>query len=213
MAGEKTQQSGTSSDAGAAAGNTTPNLGSDASATTTNEVPNLGTANNEGAAAGGEAPAKFELKLPEGFDKDPFFEKYEDFAKELGLEGEKSQKLADRYGTIIKAERDRVVGEARAQVEDWGKALQTDKELGGAKLKENFAVAVRGLEKFGTPELKQLLKQTGLGSHPEVVRAFYRAGKAVSDDSSAGRRNVNDGAAPNLNTDEALARQMYPDLY
>jgi hypothetical protein len=35
---------------------------------------------------------------------------------------------------------------------------------------------------FGTPELRTLLNESGLGNHPEVIRMMYRAGKAISED-------------------------------
>ncbi|MEI6907818.1 peptidase, partial [Klebsiella pneumoniae] len=35
---------------------------------------------------------------------------------------------------------------------------------------------------FGTPELKEYLNGTGLGNHPELVKAFIKVGKAMSED-------------------------------
>ena len=39
---------------------------------------------------------------------------------------------------------------------------------------------------FGTEPFKQLLSESGLGNHPEVIRFMYRAGKAISEDSYVG---------------------------
>lgn len=38
------------------------------------------------------------------------------------------------------------------------------------------------MDKFGSPELKQYLNETGLGNHPELVRIFANIGKAMSED-------------------------------
>ena len=38
------------------------------------------------------------------------------------------------------------------------------------------------LHQYGTPELKEMLDFTGAGNNPEIVRLFYRIGKAISDD-------------------------------
>ena len=60
--------------------------------------------------------------------------------------------------------------------------MKVDKEIGGEKFTENLALARKALESFGTPELQDVLNMTGLGNHPEVIRAFYKAGKAISED-------------------------------
>jgi hypothetical protein len=52
-------------------------------------------------------------------------------------------------------------------------------------LPENLAAAKMALDTFGTPELRTLLIETGLGDHPEMIRAFVRAGKAISEDTLA----------------------------
>jgi hypothetical protein len=40
-------------------------------------------------------------------------------------------------------------------------------------------IAKLGLNAAGTPELKELLIQTGLSDHPEIIRAFYKAGTKI----------------------------------
>ena len=57
-----------------------------------------------------------------------------------------------------------------------------DKEFGGPALAENLSVAKKALDAFGTAELRTLLNESGLGNHPEIVRLFFRAGKAISED-------------------------------
>jgi hypothetical protein len=77
----------------------------------------------------------------------------------------------------------------------WFTASQTDKEFGGEKLEQNLGIAKKALDSFGTPELKQMLVSTGFGNHPEVIRAFYKIGQAMAQDSfvagSAPRNQVN----------------------
>ena len=57
------------------------------------------------------------------------------------------------------------------------------------------------LDAFATPEFRQLLEQTGMGNHPEVIRTFYRAGKAISED------GLVSGSAPKAPRD---ARSLFP---
>jgi len=104
------------------------------------------------------------------------------FAKEKNLSQEETQKLVDLGAkTVQKVEAGYREHVAKAQAE-WAEASKTDKEFGGDNLAENIAVAKKALDTFGSPELSQMLKESGLGNHPEVIRAFYRMGKAVSED-------------------------------
>lgn len=101
-----------------------------------------------------------------------------DTAKALDLTQEQAQTLVD-----LNIKRDQAMHE-RVQTEStrWLNELPSDKEFGGEKLSENLAIAKKAIDTFGTPELKELLEKSRLGNHPEVIRAFYRAGKAISQD-------------------------------
>ena len=65
---------------------------------------------------------------------------------------------------------------------EWADTSRADKEFGGEKLAENLATAKKAMDAFATPELRTLLDESGLGNHPEVIRMFYRTGKAMSED-------------------------------
>ena len=64
---------------------------------------------------------------------------------------------------------------------EWRNAAIADPEFGGKDLSANMPIAVGARDKFGTPELKTLLDESGLGEHPEVIRFFYRVGKATGE--------------------------------
>ena len=118
------------------------------------------------------------------------FGAFNNVAKELDLSQEAAQKLVSFQAQSILRERTA-----------WAEASKADTEFGGAKLEENMAVAKKAIETFGTPELRQMLNKTGLGNHPEVIRAFYRAGKAISDD-----KIITGNAAPQRDD----AKRFYP---
>ncbi len=70
------------------------------------------------------------------------------------------------------------------QLTEWDTQSRADKEMAGddgQQFDANLAVAVKAVDKLGTPELKVLLDQSGLGNHPEVIRFAMRAGKSLSD--------------------------------
>ena len=126
------------------------------------------------------APEKYEFKLPEGIQLDANgTTAFSEVAKELNLTQEAAQKVLDKMGPVIAGRHAEVLTQAKAQ---WVEGARGDKEFGGDKLTENLAVAKRALDTFGTPELRTLLNESGLGNHPEIIRAFFRAGKAISED-------------------------------
>ena len=71
-----------------------------------------------------------------------------------------------------------------------------------------MATARRAIERFGTPALRQLLNETGLGNHPEMVRLAVRVGRALAEDSVAGAR-----AAPQATqSEDAVLAVLYPSM-
>jgi hypothetical protein len=98
--------------------------------------------------------------------------------RQAGLTKEQAQTA---IGLYIKLQAKQAEAQA-AQVQQWAKDVVADKEIGGAKWAENRAVIARARDAFASPELVQLMEQTGLGSHPEVIKLFVRVGKAISDD-------------------------------
>lgn len=145
--------------------------------------------NTEGGGAKGEegkagekqgAPESYEFKAPEGKEFSPeVLGAFSEAAKELGLTQEAAQAMLDKIAPAFAERQTQAVEAARAQ---WATDSRSDKEFGGDKLDENLATAKKAFETFGTPELRTLLNESGLGNHPEIIRAFYRAGKAISED-------------------------------
>jgi hypothetical protein len=130
------------------------------------------------------APEKYEFKAPEGkeFDAD-VLTAYSKVAKELNLTQDAAQKLLDQMGPVMAQ---RQSDQIQAVRKSWTEASTADKEFGGEKLSENLGTARKALDMFGTAELRNLLNESGLGSHPEVIRFMYRAGKAISEDRFVG---------------------------
>jgi len=90
--------------------------------------------------------------------------------------------------------------------------LKTMQRL-AALFEENVAIAKNAMQQFMSPSMGQMLGMPseenpmgmGLGNHPEVVRLFYRIGKAMQDSNLV----VGDAKASDEN---ALAR-MYPTMF
>lgn len=122
------------------------------------------------------APEKYEIALPDGLQLDEaVFTKAEPVLRELNLTNEQATKLASVIAEVRASESEAFV----QQVQEWGNATAADPEIGGKALGENLAAGRRALATHGTPELRALLDNTGLGNHPEVVRFFTRIGKTI----------------------------------
>ncbi|HDH0766789.1 TPA: peptidase [Klebsiella pneumoniae] len=129
------------------------------------------------------APEKYEFTAGEGVELDTeALKDFEPVARDLNLTNEQAQKLVDAYPKILAGVQQRQAEAWQAQTEEWAATVKADKEIGGDKLTANLGVAQRALDTFGTPELKEYLNGTGLGNHPELVKAFIKVGKAMSED-------------------------------
>lgn len=149
------------------------------------------------------APEKYEdFKAPEGLTFDSnVIGQFSEVAKELNLPQDKAQLLLDKMGPVLASRQIEQLQTARTE---WVGQVKADKEYGGDALPENLAVAKKALDTFGTPELRTLLNESGLGDHPEVIRLFYRAGKAISEDGFVAGK-------PNGGTNPDPAKRLFPN--
>lgn len=126
------------------------------------------------------APEAYAFVAPEGKTYDPhILTAFEASAKEANLTQDAAQKLLDSMSPKIA---ERQAEQVLAINKEWLDSSKADKEFGGDGLDANLGVAKKALDMFGSPELSKLLGTTGLGNHPEVIRAFYRIGNAISED-------------------------------
>ncbi|MCV6576006.1 MAG: hypothetical protein OIF58_09750, partial [Cohaesibacter sp.] len=65
-----------------------------------------------------------------------------------------------------------------------------DKELGGDNLQGALAASETFIDEFGTRALRDYLVSSGGGNHPEIIRAFARAGKALAEDNPGGKAST-----------------------
>lgn len=146
------------------------------------------TGNADGDKAGDTskqgAPEAYEFQAIEGQEFDPeVMKSFSEIAKELDLPQDAAQKVLDKVAPKILERQMQALENVR---NEWAESARTDKEFGGDKLNDNLVVAKKALDSFGTPELRKLLNESGLGNHPEMIRLMYRAGKAISEDRFVG---------------------------
>lgn len=133
-------------------------------------------------------PDKYEFKAPEGMELDTeLLDAIAPTFKELGLTQDNAAKLVDSFNTIMpklaaareaKAEADFIESMAVASKNN----IAAIKKEWGNQFDTNMPIAQRGIARFMSAEGKKILEDTGLGNHPEFIKAFYQAGKMIQED-------------------------------
>lgn len=128
------------------------------------------------------APESYEFAAIEGSDLDVdsgAVQAFSEVAKELNLTQDQAQSVLNKVAPALRQQNDDYVNTLRSE---WVETVKSDPEIGGDQLQENLGKAVRVLDAFGTPELKSLLGETGLGDNPEIIRFLVRAHQDIGED-------------------------------
>lgn len=159
----------------------------------------------QGDAKAAGAPESYEaFKLPEGVQMDDAgIKSFTEFAKSMDLSQEAAQTFIEKLGPAMQARQQAVIETTRA---GWLESLKSDKDIGGDKFDETLQLADRGLKAVGSEALNKLLTESGLNKHPEIVRAFVKVGKEVSEDG----KFVGGGAASAKTL--TTAQRMFPNM-
>jgi hypothetical protein len=123
-----------------------------------------------------DSPDGYEVTMPEGIQADEgrigFFRPY---FHQLGLTKEQVQGIAVADAAfqqaVVRQIQDDVILKRDALTREWGPLF-----------KRNEALAAAGLEHYFGKEGMQVLVDTGLINHPEVIRAGYRIGWTLPED-------------------------------
>ena len=163
-----------------------------------------GSSGSENKDTPAGAPEAYEpFTLPGGMEMDgAVLEEFQTLARELNLPQEKAQSLATLGGKMAAAWQDKLSQALAAQKTQWAEAARADKDYGGDALGENLAIARTALDAFSGPEFTKFLNETGLASHPEMIRAFWKIGQATSADTFVGGKPAQS---------QTLAQKHYPN--
>lgn len=153
-----------------------------------------------------DVPEKYEFEFPEGFEVDEDLQtEFQDVAKELGLTQDNAQKLVNMQADFMHKVAEKQQEAWASTTQEWADNAKNDKEFGGEAFDESVGVARKALDAFGSDGLKEVLDMTGAGNHPEVIRAFYKIGKAMAED------KVVTGDRP-ANAPRDPAKVLFPDM-
>jgi len=123
---------------------------------------------------------------PNGYNFDQFGDEngeldgFREFAHDSGLTQQQADNMLHLYNEIQEEEHNastQQMADMKVQTEinlqrEWGRDY--DGKLDYAK---------RAFGQIGTPELSKLMDESGMGNHPEVIRAFSKVGEMLGEDS------------------------------
>lgn len=148
-----------------------------------------------------------DFTFPEGFTSNADQVKaFSEVALKAGLSQEQAQELLNvqSLGTQNTANAQQTAWDK--VVDDWSAATKADKEI-------DVASAQKALEAIGTPELKTLFNEIGIGNNPEIVRAFAKVGELIDRLKAAtGDDTLEFGNTSVEAKDKTAAEVLYPDL-
>ncbi len=157
----------------------------------------LGGAGGDPGAGGGAAglPDAYALDMPEGFtldgdtlaEADPVF-------REMGLSNDAAQKLVPvaagfgrrMFDAGLKQAGDRLMSDAATTRREWADAFEADPEFGGPNRARTLSEAARAFDHYGLKAgegLRQLLDESGLGNHPDLIRFVAQIGRDLGEGS------------------------------
>lgn len=145
----------------------------------------------EGEAAAGP-PEKYELTPPDGFEAidTEVLAEAEPTLKELNLSNDQAQKLMPLAGQLVKKTLERaeaaITNRAVENRKTWAEAFEADPEIGGTNKDATIAAAARAWDHYGIKQgegIRQLLDESGLGNHPDMIRFVAGVGHDLAEGS------------------------------
>ena len=181
-------------------GGLSTDLGAEPEEPKESEAPAPPWAEFHGAPPEGE---DYAITAPDGYAVDDALKaEFVPVARELNLSAKGAQRLVD-----LKAK------DIQLQTERWGAHLtelrglaQSDPEIGGAKYDESVAAGRRVISKFGTPGLRKVMNDYGVGAHPEMIRFMRKVDAAMGEPST-----LPSGEGPGVVTEKPLHEILYKD--
>lgn len=165
----------------------------------------LADALDKGDVTKHQAPKEYEAFTAEdGAEIDKaLLERVTPLAKSLNLSQENAQLLVNAE---MKRAQNEITADDKAWEtvqKGWRDTSMADKDIGGTKYGESVGQAVAFLNRFGSPELIEMMKTTGIRNHVEILRIFSKAEKAI------GEGSIHTGGAPKSG-EKTQAERMFP---
>ncbi len=141
-----------------------------------------------------------QLVLPESLKgHEASFASFKQLAAELKLPAETAEKLIQWEASVAQGNQQSAEVQRADILRKW---TEQTKEIFGPSYQQNIARALEAADRFGGPELRELLEVTGLGSHPVIVKTFHQISQQICEDASVSGRTRH-------STDKTFAEALY----
>jgi hypothetical protein len=170
---------------------------------------------DETAELFGAPEGDYTLSLPEGVEVDTkALEAIAPVAKQLGLSDKGMSLIASTYAEkvlpgVVEGFEEQIQRNIAATHKEWAdqtmELVKTDPAFKGEPLSAVQQTAAKAIDRFGGDELRKFFDETGGGNHPAMVRAFYLAGSAISEDTTFERGDK--GSKPKSTVDKFYGEQ------
>lgn len=162
------------------------------------------------------APESYDAwTVPEGFTLDSAIsEGANPIFKEFGLTQAQGQKLVDFYIKQQQSTGDANRAAYQAVVEGWRDATMKDPEM-GSKIQEIQTAIGRAKNLLSPAErtaLDTVMNNTGLGNHPDVVRALWKISQRVTEGTHVTGGGPSVEGQGGKTAKPTMAQSMYPNL-
>lgn len=116
----------------------------------------------------------------------------------------RAQKLVDLGAGLVQKVHEDNYNAWTSQQTAWQDEVRADSEIGGDKLAPALGEIAKLVDKYGTPEVRQIMDATGAGNNIHVVKMLHKIAKDLSEGGPV-------LGAPSL-PKESLAERMYPSM-
>ena len=146
----------------------------------------------------------YDFDLGDG-EQSPDVADFKNVAHQLGLTNDQAKTMLGIYNQI--SEND--LAEEQEQFEQMNvEYLQDIQKEWGDDFNKNSELARRAFQNFASEELMDVMKETGLSNHPEVLKTFARIGQVLSEDNILpGTRGAIGGMSP-VHAEETIATRL-----
>lgn len=128
-------------------------------------------------------PEAYQLTPPEGLEITPdILAEAAPVFKEIGLSNDQANKLMPLAGQFAERLMDAQVDAFSQLKKEWVQEAKADPQIGGTRWRETEHLIATALDAAGAPrgsKFRQLLDETGLGNHPEMIRVFRTLGQRL----------------------------------
>jgi hypothetical protein len=165
-----------------------------------------GEGEGEGEPQGAPENGYEGFEFPEGYEvNQEALDEFAQFAYDRNMSQDQAQEVLDYYTKNVEQLQASQAEAWSKTRNEWVDSAKSDNEYGGQQFQENMKHVATAMKQFGSPELRDLLNDTGMGDNPELIRFFYRVGKLAGE----GEFHTGSGGSAG---ERDPAKTLYPDM-